>query len=92
MSPFLWSQILDATRRIGYPWSPTQITRHLQTRDPVNFADLRPQRISDWRDNSVTDRLVWRPYVLKAVAKGNKPLGVTTRRHIFVSLPIQPMI
>ena len=73
MAPHLWPQIDAAARAVGYPWSPLEIVRRLQRTSPILFNRLRPQRICDWRDLSVRDRLVWKPSVLEQVKKGFAP-------------------
>lgn len=82
--PGTWRLIHATARSVGYPWSPTEIVRRLKQLDPGLFATLRPQRISDWRDNTVFDRLTWKANVLAAVSHGNKPHGMVTRSHILV--------
>lgn len=83
---FIRIQIVGASHYVGFPWIPFQITKRLQAMNPVTFVNFRPQRISDWRDNTATDRLAWRPAVLRAVVHGSGPQGLVNRHHIFVSL------
>lgn len=87
-SPFLFERINRVAQSVGYPWSPAEIVRRLRQLDPI-FKSLRPQRISQWRDRRITDRLVWQDGVMKTVLHGNRPYGDSTRKHIFVSLVLE---
>lgn len=88
MNPFLWALIHSAAVAEGYPWSPAAIVKRLQLQYPELFAKLRPQRISEWRDLTVTDRLVWRPSVLANAQQGNHPGGAVVRWSILVSIHV----
>lgn len=83
-APNLWTMIDKAARVVGYPWSPTEIVKHLQRKSPELFRTLAVQRISEWRDRTVTRKLVWTDDVLKRVARGHRQGFDTTRRSILV--------
>ncbi|KAG9084848.1 hypothetical protein FS749_004912 [Ceratobasidium sp. UAMH 11750] len=87
MSPFLWSMIDTAARAVGYPWRPIDISNRLKKQHPELFAKFLPQRISDWRDSSITDRLVWKESVLIATGQGNHPQGKSVRYSILHEYP-----
>lgn len=70
--------------QVGYPFSPKEIVRRLQQQFPKLFATLCPQRISDWRDPTISDRLVWRSFVTEALAKGDVPAKKASRKYILV--------
>lgn len=60
------SRLNHATARsLGYLWSPTEIVRRLQRLDPA--SNLRPRPISDWRDDSIRDRLRRKKSVLRNI-------------------------
>ncbi|KAG9073773.1 hypothetical protein FS749_014698 [Ceratobasidium sp. UAMH 11750] len=71
--PLIWPQIEAAARAVGYPWSPVEIVRRLQQQNPTTFATLRPQRISQWRDHSVTNELRWTLQHLRSIEEGKRP-------------------
>ncbi|KAL7277451.1 hypothetical protein ACG7TL_008372 [Trametes sanguinea] len=86
-APHLWKMIDETAREVGYPWSPKEIVRRLRQKSETLFGRLREQRLSDWRDRTVTDRLVWKPEVLKAVEKGYRQGGHATRKGILDDYP-----
>ncbi|KAG8769563.1 hypothetical protein FRC12_004890 [Ceratobasidium sp. 428] len=72
MNSSLFAMIDKAAREVGFPWSPVAIVKRLRLRNPEIFGHLSPQRISDWRDKSVTDRLKWKDKVIAAVRYGTQ--------------------
>ena len=84
MTPFVHRQVNQVIQKVGYPYSPKEIVRRLRILDPALYSRLRPQRISAWRDRSVTSSFKWRDSILAAATKGNAPGGVVNRSHIFV--------
>lgn len=88
MNPFLWTMIDSAAKAVGYPWRPVDIVQRLKLQQPELFAKLSPQRISDWRDTSIKDQLVWKDNVIAATQHGNHPRGENLRHSILVSEPI----
>ncbi|EUC59566.1 DDE superfamily endonuclease, partial [Rhizoctonia solani AG-3 Rhs1AP] len=76
-----------AAVEVGYPWSPAEIVKRLKLQYPVLFEKLRPQRISDWRDGAVKDKLKWKDNVLKATQDGNRPGGASTRQPLLENYP-----
>ncbi|KAG8795049.1 hypothetical protein FRC12_018600 [Ceratobasidium sp. 428] len=66
-NPLIWPQINTTAQSVGYPWSATEIVHRLQQQDPTLYGPLRPQRISQWRDLSVTDKLQWTPQHLRNI-------------------------
>ncbi|KAG8695746.1 hypothetical protein FRC09_008962 [Ceratobasidium sp. 395] len=72
MNSSLFAMIDKAAREVGFPWSPVAIVKRLRLRHPEIFGRLSPQRISDWRDKSVTDRLKWKDKVIAAVRHGTQ--------------------
>ncbi|QRV96744.1 Ulp1 protease family, carboxy-terminal catalytic domain protein [Ceratobasidium sp. AG-Ba] len=78
--PLIWPQIERAAQSVGYPWSPSEIVRRLQLLDPVVFASLRPQRISQWRDHSFTDVLRWTDSHMRSIKAGDRPTRIGTGR------------
>ncbi|KAG8685317.1 hypothetical protein FRC11_010785 [Ceratobasidium sp. 423] len=85
--PFLWYLINGAAVAVGYPWSPAEIIKRLQTQYPELFVRLCPQRISYWRDGAVKDCLKWKDSVLRAVESGNHPGGTSTRQPLLAKYP-----
>ncbi|KAG8777300.1 hypothetical protein FRC12_000445 [Ceratobasidium sp. 428] len=72
MKSSLFAMIDKAAREVGFSWSPVAIVKRLRLRHPEIFGRLSPQRISDWRDKSVTDRLKWKDKVIAAVRHGTQ--------------------
>jgi hypothetical protein len=85
-NPLLWSRIDDVAVSVGFPWSPTEIVRQLQVQDPVTFASLRPQRISQWRDHAFPSELRWTDAHLRLVALGVMPDPSLGRQSVLVSV------
>lgn len=86
LNPIIFSHVDAVAREVGYPFSPKEIARRLKQRCPDLFAKFAPQRISDWRDPKFPDRLVWRPFVLTALERGDVPQKKVTRKYILVGL------
>lgn len=61
------------------------IVKRLQSLDIPDFDNFRCQHISEWRDQTVRDKFVWKKEVLAGIKKGNKPGGHTTRVGVLVS-------
>jgi len=86
-SPSLWPLINQAARRqVGKP-NLTNLIKQLRQQD-LCFNHLNHQRISEWRDPSVKDRIVWSEKTLNEVKKGFLPGGIQTRFDIFVSISL----
>jgi hypothetical protein len=58
--------------------------RTLQSRDS-RFEHLTHQRLSDWRDKTQKDKIVWSQKTLAQVQKGFLPGGDHTHFNVFVS-------
>lgn len=84
-APHLWTMIEEAAHAVGRPWSPANIVCHLQRTSPKLFGALRPQQISDWKDNTITHKLVWKETVLLRVRRGYRQHFDSTRKTILVS-------
>jgi DDE superfamily endonuclease len=84
--PLLWSQIVQATAKVGYGMSPLAIATELKRRDPEQFARITPQVIGAWIDRSGT-RPVWKPEVIQRAQNGNQPPGRVTRTNILAPYP-----
>ena len=69
--------------QIGRP-NLSDIIRTLQSRDN-RFEHLTHQRLSDWRDKTRKDKIVWSAETLRHVQKGFLPGGDQTRYNVFVS-------
>jgi hypothetical protein len=76
-----------AKEQIGRP-NLNELIRTLQRRDD-RFKYLTHQRISDWRDKTQKDKLVWSEKTLEDVQKGFLPGGNQTSFNVFVSFHIQ---
>ncbi|EUC54439.1 DDE superfamily endonuclease, partial [Rhizoctonia solani AG-3 Rhs1AP] len=87
MNPILFHLIDAAANEVGYPWKPADIAKRLKLQYPQLFEKLWPQRISDWKDGEVKDRLKWKDSVLTAIKSGNHPGGASTRQPILVEYP-----
>jgi hypothetical protein len=69
-SPFLWSQILLASKAAGWQMSPSAIHNWLQKKDPAVFGKISSATISGWIDRS-GDRPKWSENALQLVEIGN---------------------
>ncbi|KAG8917046.1 hypothetical protein FRC01_002696 [Tulasnella sp. 417] len=87
LNRIVFGHINTAARQVGYPYSPKQIVCRLKSQYPDLFARLCPQRISDWRDPKFPDRLVWCPWVMEALEKGDVPKKKTSRKYILDDYP-----
>ena len=84
-SPTFWPLIDQAARQqIGKP-NATALIRQLRQLDS-HFSHLSHQRISEWRDLSIKDKIVWSKETLHEVKKEFLPGGVQTRFDVFVSV------
>lgn len=83
--PLIWAIIERTAQEVGFPWSPAEIVRRLQQADPVLFAALRPQRISQWRDHQYPNELIWTKSHQRAIDAGSRVIKHGRRRGIFVS-------
>jgi len=72
--------------QIGKP-NLSEIIRILRSRDK-RFEYLSHQRISDWRDKTQKDKIVWSKETLQDVHKGFLPGGNQTCYNVLVSLYI----
>lgn len=84
-APLVWIMIDETAREVGRPWSPIEIVTRLRRKSPHLFKGLAPQRISEWRDRDVTDKLAWKESVLKRVARGYRQGFDTRRKTVLVS-------
>lgn len=87
-TPFVWTQIVDATVRAGKPWRPRDIVTEARKLNPATFATLTEQVVGRWIDKEAKEEGIscWSEKTLKEVAKGNSPGGETTRTGILVRL------
>ena len=74
----------QVVREIGGYSTMEEIVDELQKRDE-RFKYFRHQRLSDWRDKTWKDKIVWSEKTLQAVCKGFLPGGDQTRYNVFVS-------
>lgn len=86
MLPVTWVQINAVAQSVGKPWSPREIARRLKQINPEVFSRLGHQRISKWKDGTVTSKLVWKASTLEAVKRGSEPGGKLTRVGIMVRI------
>ncbi|KAG8725022.1 hypothetical protein FRC09_009922 [Ceratobasidium sp. 395] len=85
--PLLWGPINNAVVAEGFPWSPIAIVRRLQRQDPVAYADLAPQRISDWRDPNYKEEFRWKESRLQAAAHGYSATVPVSKGSVLSSHP-----
>ena len=79
-----WPIIDQAVKeQIGKP-NLSAVVQTLQSRDS-RFKHLTHQRLSDWRDKSQKDKIVWSEKTLADVQKGFLPGGNHTHFNVFVS-------
>lgn len=73
-----------AQQQIGKP-NHSKLIKQLRQQDP-RFEHLSHQRIGEWRDKSVKDRIVWSKETINTVRKEFLPGGHQTRFNVFVSI------
>jgi hypothetical protein len=84
-SEVFWPRIdLAARQQMGKP-NLTKLVQHMCQLDP-KFKYLSHQRISEWRDKSVKNRIEWTPETIAEVKKGFHPGGHQTQFNVFVSV------
>jgi uncharacterized Fe-S cluster-containing MiaB family protein len=84
-SPTFWPIIeMVARQQVGKP-NLTRLVDQLQQCDS-RFTYLSHQRISEWRDKSVKDRIEWTAETIAAVKQEFLPGGHQTRYNVFVSV------
>ena len=69
--------------QIGKP-NLTEVIKTLQSWD-TRFRLLSHQHLSEWRDKTRNDKIVWSEKTLLEVQKGFLPGGDQTRFNVFVS-------
>ncbi|KAG8717745.1 hypothetical protein FRC08_006768 [Ceratobasidium sp. 394] len=84
---FLWKTIDSNARAVGFPWRPVDIVKRLQTLDWETFQYLRPQRISQWRDNRHPFELRWKESHLQSIKAGSRPKNGLGQQGIFHNRP-----
>lgn len=91
-SPVFWPIIeMAARKQMGKP-NLSKLVAGLQQQDP-RFMHLSHQRVSEWRDRSVKDKIEWTAETLAIVKKGFLPGGHQTQYNVFVSTSLTlPMI
>ena len=83
-SPMFWPMIDQAAReQIGKP-NLKEMIWTLQSRD-IRFKYLTHQQLSDWRDKTQKNKIVWSEKTLADVQKGFLPGGTQTHFNVFVS-------
>ena len=84
-SPAYWPVIDAAARQqVGKP-NLSALVKQLQRQHP-HFYHLDHQRISEWRDRSIKDRIEWTKETIATVKMGFLPGGHQTHYNIFVSI------
>lgn len=84
-SPTYWPLIEAAARKqVGKP-NLSQLVNQLQQQDS-RFEYLTHQRVSEWRDKSVKNRIQWSEGTIAAVKKEFLPGGHQTHYNAFVSI------
>jgi hypothetical protein len=85
-SPFLWSQVKDATRHpsVGYVISASKIKHILAVKDPKLFGHILHNTIDEWIDHS-GPRPKWSDFALCMAENGNWPGGQGGRTGVLVS-------
>ena len=84
-SPTYWPTIeMAVQQKIGKP-NLSKLVDQLQQQDK-RFKYLSHQRISEWRDKSIKDRIEWTEETIATVKKEFLPGGHQTCYNIFVSI------
>jgi hypothetical protein len=71
-TPFCWSQILLAAKKVGWQMSSSAMVGTLRRMDPETFAGISRTTIEAWIDRT-GDKPQWRNTVLQKVEQGNDP-------------------
>jgi len=88
LTPFCWTQIVIATKQVGWRMGASDIAKKLKSRDPVTFDKISHNTIEGWIDQSGS-KPRWKESVLRRVEDGNNP-GHSNggRRGILVSVKL----
>ena len=62
----------------------TALVKQIQRLDD-HFIHLSQQRVGEWRDPSVENKIVWSKKTIEEVKKGFLPGGIQTQFNVFVS-------
>src|SRR5260221_2181523 len=52
LTPFCWTQIVIATKQVGWQMGASDIANRLKKRDPVTFCQISRNTIEGWIDRS----------------------------------------
>ena len=83
-SPAYWPLIDSAARQQTGKPNLSKLARYLQGLHP-HFGHLTHQRLSDWRDKTVKNRIEWTPETITTVKQEFLPGGHQTHFNIFVN-------
>jgi hypothetical protein len=84
-SPFLWSQIVNTAKEVGWRMSASAIRNLLQRKDPTVFAGISRTTINSWIDRSGSIPK-WSDNALRLAENGDHQLHPNAgRRGILVS-------
>ena len=88
LTPFCWTQIVIATKQVGWRMGASDIAKKLKSQDPVTFDKISRNTIEGWIDRSGS-KPRWKESVLRRVEDGNNP-GHSNggRRGILVSVKL----
>lgn len=75
---------MAARQQVGKP-NLSKLVDQLQQQDS-RFNHLSHQRLSEWRDKSVKNQIVWSEETIAAVKKEFLPGGHQTHYNVFVSI------
>ncbi|KAG8957954.1 hypothetical protein FRC05_009481, partial [Tulasnella sp. 425] len=87
LNPIIFDHINAVVQEVGWPFIPTQIAKRLKLRNPGLFSNFSAQRISDWRDPTFTNKVVWRKHVQDALARGPVPQRKGGKAYILDEYP-----
>lgn len=90
--PFLFDQIDTAAREVIPAFSPTEIVRRLQQRNPNQFLPLTSQVVGRWIERPPHQPPRWKESVRIRAEQGNKPIANMTSSSVLVCLLPSPTI
>jgi len=89
LTPFCWTQIVIATKQVGWQMGTSDIANRLKKRDPATFSRISRNTIEGWVDRSGV-KPQWKESVLRRVEDGNNP-GHSSGGHRGILVRVRPL-
>lgn len=72
LTPLCWTQIVIATKNVGWKMGALDIAKGLKKRDPVTFQKINRNTIEGWIDRT-GEKPRWKDSVLRRMQSGDGP-------------------